>query len=65
MISAVANSQRKMQMLMRVIAQDSITDRDRLLFYTIGEFYNEMSLYIEQQELRKKAIEESKRKAKK
>lgn len=34
-----------------------LSERDRLLQYTIGEFYQELSLFIEEGEARKKTLE--------
>jgi len=34
-----------------------LSERDRLLQYTIGEFYQELSLFIEEGEARKKALD--------
>lgn len=47
---------------MRAVTKGDIIQRDRLLTYTIGEFYNEMSLFIEEKEREQKAIEEMKKK---
>lgn len=41
-----------------------LSERDLLLSYTIGEYYNEMSLFIEEQERKKKELEEIKLKQK-
>lgn len=35
---------------MRSVTNGVISERDRLMDYTIGSFYNEMSLFIEEQE---------------
>lgn len=48
---------------MRAMTNNDIAQRDRLLSYTIGEFYNEMSLFIE--ECAEKAKEYEKLKNKK
>jgi hypothetical protein len=37
-----------------------LSERDLLLSYTIGEYFNEMSLFIEEQERKKKEMEEMK-----
>jgi len=54
--------ERKQQLFIRAITGGVISERDLLLSYTIGEFYNEMSLFIEEQELKKKQQEEYSRK---
>lgn len=46
---------------MRAITNGIISERDLLLSYTVGEFYNEMSLFIEEAELKKQAYEEATR----
>lgn len=55
---------RKTQLFIRAITKGVISERDLLLSYTTGEFYNEMSLFIEEEQIKKKAFEESKRKVK-
>jgi hypothetical protein len=34
-----------------------ISERDRLLNYSVGEFYQELSLFIEEGEIRKKYLD--------
>lgn len=34
-----------------------LSERDRLLNYTVGEFYQELSLFIEETDKRKKHLE--------
>lgn len=34
-----------------------ISERDRLLHYTVGEFYQELSLYLEESAAKKKQLE--------
>lgn len=34
-----------------------LSERDRLLNYTVGEFYQELSLFIEEGEVRKKYLD--------
>lgn len=55
-MDTVAKRDRKLQLFMRAIANSSIVERDRLLTYSIGEFYNEMSLFIEEQERKEAEI---------
>lgn len=38
-----------MQLFIRAITNGVLSERDLLLNYTIGEFYNEMSLFLEEQ----------------
>jgi len=57
--------ERKNQLFIRAITKGSISDRDLLLSYTIGEYYNEMSLFIEEEEKKKKAIDEQRLKTRK
>lgn len=52
---------RKQQLFIRTITNGVLSERDLLLSYTIGEYYNEMSLFIEEQEQKKKLAEEQKR----
>lgn len=47
---------------MLAVVNGVLSERDYLLGYTMGEYYNEMSLFIEIQEIKKKQIEEMKRK---
>jgi hypothetical protein len=47
---------------LRAISEGVISERDRLLNYTIGEFYNEQSLFIEEQEKLKQQTEKLKAK---
>lgn len=42
----------------------NLAERDRLLEYTVGEFYSEMSLFIEECEMREKEYEKMKNKMK-
>lgn len=39
-----------------------MSERDRLLQYSVGEFYQELSLYIEEGEARKKYLDNLKKK---
>lgn len=42
---------------MRGMAEGVISERDRLLQYTVGEFYQELSLYVEEADARKKYLD--------
>lgn len=48
-----------MQLVARAIAGGDITNRDRLLEYTTGEFFQEMSLFVEEVETKNKEIEKA------
>lgn len=48
MIDTIARHERKLQMLMRGMTDGVISERDRLQQYTIGEFYQELSLFLEE-----------------
>jgi hypothetical protein len=37
-----------------------LSERDLLLSYTVGEFFNEMSLFIEEQDIKQKALKNAK-----
>ena len=45
---------------MRAITNNIISERDRLLQYTIGEFYQEMSLFIEECNIKQKELDKIK-----
>ena len=42
------------------MADGRVGDRDRLLSYTVGEYYQEMSLFIEESRIRKAEFEKIK-----
>jgi hypothetical protein len=48
LIDTIAQHERKLQMLMRGMTDGVISERDRLQQYTIGEFYQELSLFLEE-----------------
>jgi hypothetical protein len=50
-------AERKQQLFMRGMVNGNLQERDRLLYYTIGEFYLEMSLFVEEMEMRKEEME--------
>ncbi len=58
----IARHERKLQLLIRGMADGVISERDRLLQYGIGEFYQELSLFIEESETRKKYLDNLKKK---
>lgn len=43
--------------MQRAIVGGVISERDRLLNYTVGEFYQELSLFLQEVESRNKEIE--------
>lgn len=48
--------------MLRSIAQGDIGNRDRLWEYTAGEFFQELSLFIQEVEDKNKAIEKAMKK---
>lgn len=46
-----------MQLLIRGMTEGVLSERDRLLQYSVGEFYQELSLFIEEGEARKKYLD--------
>ena len=57
-----AREQRRAQIFARAVTNGVPSERDLLLNYSVGEFYNEMSLFIEENEKRKEEIEKMKKK---
>lgn len=49
---------------MRGITEGKLSERDRLLQYSVGEFYQELSLFVEESEARKKYLDSLKNKNK-
>jgi hypothetical protein len=56
------NNERKLQLLMRGMTEGRLSERDRLLQYSVGEFYQELSLFIQEGEERKKYLDKLKKK---
>lgn len=54
-----ARQERKTQLFIRAVTAGVISERDLLLSYTIGEFFNEMSLFIEEQDIKAKAAKKT------
>lgn len=50
--------------MLRAMANGSIAERDRLLQYTVGEFYQELSLFLEECAAKKKELDKLKERAK-
>lgn len=62
MLQEIANRERKIQLLIRGMTEGVLSERDRLLQYTIGEFYQELSLFIEECDKKKKYLDSLKNK---
>lgn len=43
--------------MMRSMVSGVLSERDRLLEYSVGEFYQELSLFMQETETRKKEFE--------
>lgn len=52
-----ADAERQMMLMQRAIVNGVISERDRLLQYTVGEFFQELSLFITEVDTRNKEIE--------
>lgn len=52
-----ADAERNMQLMARSITGGVISERDRLFEYTIGEFFQEMSLFIQEVETKNAELE--------
>lgn len=48
--------------MMRSMTNGVLSERDRLLEYSIAEFYQELSLFIQEGELRQKELEKMQKK---
>jgi len=48
LIQKIADQERNLQLMARSIAGGVISERDRLFGYTVGEYYQEMSLFIQE-----------------
>lgn len=46
-----------MMLMQRSLTGGVLSERDRLLNYSLGEFYQELSLFIQEQEMRSKELE--------
>lgn len=46
-----------MQLMARSITGGVISERDRLFEYTIGEYYQELSLFIQEVDMKNKELE--------
>lgn len=55
-------SERKQQLFLRGMTNGNMAERDRLMSYTTGEFYSEMSLFITECEQKNKELDKLKKK---
>ena len=55
-------NERRLQLLLRGMTNGKLSERDRLLQYSVGEFYQELSLFIQEGEERKKYLDKLKKK---
>lgn len=46
-----------MQLMMRSITGGVLSERDRLLEYSVGEYFQELSLFIQEMEAKNKELE--------
>ena len=56
-VQAAADAERNMQLMARSITDGVISERDRLFTYTVGEYFQEMSLFIQEVETRNAELE--------
>jgi hypothetical protein len=56
-VQKAANGERQMLLMQRSITGGVISERDRLLSYTVGEFMQELSLFITEVEIKNKELE--------
>lgn len=59
MIDDAARGERQLQLLIRTMTHGVLSERDRLLTYSVGEFYQELSLFLEEADRRKKLLAQS------
>jgi hypothetical protein len=57
----IAKQDRKQQLFLRSMTGGNLAERDRLLEYTTGEFYQEFSLFITECQEREKEMEKFKK----
>lgn len=57
----IEKANEKHQLFLRGMTNGSLSERDRLLTYTLGEFYQEMSLFITECELKEKELKKLKK----
>ena len=63
-VQKAANAERNMQLMARSIADGVLSERDRLFEYTTGEYFQEMSLFIQEVETHNAEMEKIYGKAK-
>lgn len=56
-VQHAADSERSMMLMQRSITGGILSERDRLLEYSIGEFYTELSLFLQEVETKNKELE--------
>lgn len=61
-MQTVAQNERKMQLFIRGMTNGVLSERDRLFQYSIGEFYQEMSLFLEEAAMKERELEKLKNK---
>lgn len=52
-----ADAERNMQLMARSITGGVLSERDRLFEYSVGEYYQELSLFIQEVETKNKELE--------
>jgi hypothetical protein len=57
-MTRVGAADRKQQLFLRSMTNGNLAERDRLLEYTTGEFYQEFSLYLSECDAREKEMKE-------
>jgi len=60
-VDDITRHERKLQLLIRGMADGVVSERDRLLQYSVGEFYQELSLFIEEGVARQKYLDKLKK----
>lgn len=51
-----------MQLMARAVVNGVISERDRLFEYSVGEFFQELSLFLQEVETKNREIEQMKKK---
>jgi hypothetical protein len=44
----IGNNNDQLQMFMKAVTNNSLSERDLLLSYSIGSFYNELNIFLKQ-----------------
>lgn len=58
-IQKLANHERSMMLTARQMTAGVLSERDRLMEYSIGEFYQELSLFIQEVETKNKELDKA------